>query len=66
MLHELLQWLSQEHLAKDGLYCAVIIVIVAILKFGTEGIIDFFWFFRKGKNEKTNRVSRGSDDVNGL
>lgn len=64
MLHELLTWLSAEGLSRDGLYIFAIIIIIGILKHGTEGIIDIFWFFRKGnKREKTNWTNRDSNDA---
>ncbi len=51
MLHEVLAWLSQEGLAREGLYLFGAIVLVKVLKGGTEGFIDYI--FKKGrKNEK--------------
>lgn len=54
MLHEVLQWLSAEGLSRDGLYIFAIIIIIGILKHGTESIIDLFWFFKKGKKDEKN------------
>ena len=53
LLHEFLTWLSQEGLAREGLYIVGVIVLVIVLKGGTESCIDFI-FFRKGKNNEKN------------
>lgn len=41
LLHEFLTWLSQEGLAREGLYIFGVIVLVVILKGGAEGIVNF-------------------------
>lgn len=53
LLHEFLTWLSQEGLAREGLYIIGLIVLVAVMKGSAEGIVNFI--LRRGdKNEKTN------------
>ena len=47
LLHEFLTWLSQEGLAREGLYIMGLILLVAVMNGSAKALVDFI--LRRGK-----------------
>lgn len=41
LLHEFLTWLSQEGLAREGLYIMGLILLVAVMNGSAKALVDF-------------------------